>query len=193
MCKAAHEDGGPRRCSGDARGNLERSTREVSALERVEAALKVEADESLFEPITSTSGHRLQVLKTRWHGVRTYGAHCAGCDGFVTPQGGFTSSADARRWAEAYAAAGCVPEPADLAGIGAGECEASMSSAEADQMNRERAAGVHKPRVLPTRFHGLQTWSVYCPGCDMWLSPDGGYGQAGQALQHANSGCPRVA
>lgn len=48
MCKAAHEAGGPRRCSGDARATVERSASEVSALERVEAALRVESDESLF-------------------------------------------------------------------------------------------------------------------------------------------------
>jgi hypothetical protein len=194
MCKAAHEAGGPRRCSGDARASFERSTAEVSALQRVENALTVEADDSLFEPLTSTDGHTLQVLKTRWYGVRTYGAHCsgAGCDGFVTPQGGFTSPADARAWAQVYASSGCAPEPSSLVGIGPQESYSSMSSVEADQMNKDRAAGVHKPRVLPTRYRGLQTWSVYCPGCDAWLAPEGGYGQAGTALQHANAGCPNA-
>ncbi len=193
MCKAAHEAGGPQRCSGDARASFERSTADVSALERVEEALRIEADESLFEPLTSTTGHTLQVLKTKWYGVRTFGAHCTGCDGFVTPQGGFTSPADARAWAQAYAESGCRPGPAALVGIGPKESYSSMSPAEADQINKDRAAGVHKARVLPTRYRGLQTWTVFCPGCDASLGPDGGYGQAGAALQHANAGCTHAA
>lgn len=189
MCKAAHEAGGPRRCSGDARATVERSASEVSALERVEAALRVESDESLFEPITSPAGHTLRVLKTKWYGLRTYGAHCAGCDGFVTPNGGFTSPADAHSWATAYAAASCSPDPAALVGIGADESYSSMSRAESDQINKERSSGVHRPRVLPTRYRGLQTWSVFCPGCDDWISPPGGYGQAGAAVRHGSRGC----
>lgn len=189
MCKAAHETGGPKRCSGDARATLERSTADLSALERVEAALRVEADGSLFEPMTSGAGHALQVLKTRWYGLRTFGAHCGGCDGFVTPEGGFTSPADAYQWAQAYAASDCQPDQTALAGIGADEHYAPMSTAEADQMAKEHAAGVHKPRVVPTRYRGLRTWSVYCPGCGAWLSPEGGYGQVGTAVQRKNYGC----
>ena len=192
MCKAAHETGGPKRCSGDARATLQRSTADLSALERVEAALRVEADESLFEPMTSAAGHVLQVLKTRWYGLRTFGAHCGGCDGFVTPEGGFTSPADAHQWAQAYAASDCAPAQSALVGIGADEPYAPMSTAEADQMAKEYAAGVHKPRVVPTRYRGLHTWSVFCPGCRAHISPPGGYGQAGTALQHANSGCPNA-
>jgi hypothetical protein len=159
-------------------------------LERVEAALRVESDESLFEPITSAAGHTLQVMKTKWYGLRTYGAYCGGCDRFVTPSGGFTSPAHAHRWARAYADSDCAPGPDALAGVGAEEAYAPMSRAEAEQMVRERSAGVHRPRVLPTRYRGLHTWSVYCPGCDAWLSPAGGYGQASTALQQANAGCP---
>lgn len=192
MCKAAHETGGPKRCSGDARATLERSTADLSALERVEAALRVEADESLFEPMRSAAGHTLQVLKTRWYGLRTFGAHCGGCDGFVTPEGGFTSPADAHQWAQAYAASDCAPDQTALAGIGADEPYSPMSTAEADQMAKEYSAGVHKPRVVPTRYRGLHTWSVFCPGCHEQISPPGGYGQASTALQQANSGCPNA-
>ncbi|MDZ4236411.1 MAG: hypothetical protein U1C73_22260, partial [Dietzia sp.] len=177
------------RCSGDARAALERSTADVSALERVEAALRVESDESLFESMTSAAGHTLQVLKTRWYGLRTYGAHCDGCGHFVTPEGGFTSPADAHKWAQAYTASDCAPDPATLAGIGGGEPSTPMSGAEADEINRDRVAGVHNLRVLPTRYRGLPTWSVYCPGCDTWLSPEGGYGQAGPAVRRRNQGC----
>lgn len=46
------------------RARFQRSTEDVSALQRVEEALRIEAYESLFEPLISTSGHTLQVLKT---------------------------------------------------------------------------------------------------------------------------------
>ncbi|MGD9621581.1 MAG: hypothetical protein AB7G47_14300 [Mycolicibacterium sp.] len=72
MYKASHEPGGPRRCSGDGRGTLERSTGKVSALEWVQAAIAREADASAFEPVTSPAGHTLTVQKARWRGVRTH-------------------------------------------------------------------------------------------------------------------------
>lgn len=193
MCKATHEAGGPMRCSGDARNNLERSTTEVSALERVEAALEAESDASLFEPVLSPAGHSLQVRRMRWYGVRTHGVYCGGCDDMLTPPGGFTSPADANAWARSYAAASCAPGAEELDAIGPGDQYSSASPAEFEEMQRERSQGVHRPRVQPTRYRGLQTWSVYCAGCDDWLGPAGGFGQAGEAQQWAKQGCSQAA
>lgn len=40
MCKATHEPGGPRRCSGDTRSNYSQSASAVAVLEKTEAVLK---------------------------------------------------------------------------------------------------------------------------------------------------------
>lgn len=40
MCKATHEPGGPRRCSGDTRSNYSQSVSAVAVLEKTEAVLK---------------------------------------------------------------------------------------------------------------------------------------------------------
>ena len=40
MCKATHEPGGPRRCSGDTRSSYTQSANAVAVLEKTEAVLK---------------------------------------------------------------------------------------------------------------------------------------------------------
>lgn len=49
MCRAAHEPGGPRRCSGDARQNLERSTSGLAAL--LERLTELGAPSPSAEPV----------------------------------------------------------------------------------------------------------------------------------------------
>lgn len=182
MCKAAAEAGGPRRCSGDARSNLQRSAAEVSILEKVQAAIAGESDPAVFEPVTSAHGHTLDVMKSRHQGIRTFSVYCSGCRQWVTPPGGFTDPRQAKQWAEAYAEADCAPQPQDLPrGTWAG-----FTDDDAAAITRDIAAGIHNPVVLQTRYRGLRTWGVFCPGCNDWISHEGGYGQADPAQNLAN-------
>lgn len=184
MCKSSAEPGGPSRCSSDARSSLERSNRAVSVLEKVQAVIAEESDQSVFEPVTSATGHTLAVMKTRNQGIRTYSVHCQGCDDWVTPHGGFTNPQQAAAWARAYASSNCAPNEQDLPH--AWGSWASISDADAQAIQADVAAGIHNPAVLQTRYRGIRTWGVFCPGCNDWISAPGGVGQANTAQNLAD-------
>lgn len=55
MCRATHEPGGPRRCSGDTRSNYSQSSSAVAVLEKAEAALAAALAEAEPAPAATVS------------------------------------------------------------------------------------------------------------------------------------------